>query len=217
MERSIFNLDSEQIDLKLGFEINRVESLLLSEAKELRPLGTMANFGEILHKGHQTWVGLDPQILNTPYIELAEMCDQLLPKDGEVVVDLGAGYGRLGIVLHFLYPDVIFKGYELVKERVVEGNRILKKFQVKDGELLEQDLMNPLFRLPKANYYFLYDYGKVEHIRHTLSQLEEMTSHHHFKVIARGKGARSIIEHEHPWLTSLNEVIHQNNYSIYAF
>ncbi len=217
MDRPFFNLDSEQIDLKLGLEINRIESLLLSKAKELRPMGTMANFGEILHKGHQTWVGLDPQILNTPYFELAEMCDLIQPKNKEVIVDLGAGYGRLGIVLHFLYPDTIFKGYELVKERVTEGNRILKNIQVKNGELFQEDLMSPLFSLPKANYYFLYDFGKVEHIRHTLSLLEEMTSDHHFKVIARGKGSRSIIEHEHPWLSSLNEVIHQTNYSIYSF
>jgi len=37
-----------------------------------------------------------------------------------------------------------------------------------------------------------------------------------FKVIARGKGSRSIIEHEHPWLSQVFEVHHEENFSIYS-
>ncbi len=217
MNRDFFFQDSEEIDSKLGFKINEIESNLLLKARELRPQGTMANLGEVLHKGHQTWIGLDPQVLNTPYSELIEMCEILSPGKGELLVDLGAGYGRLGIVLHSLFSDTRFLGYELVAERVEEGNRVLKTFKVGDPSLFQQDLMDPKFSLPTADCYFIYDFGKVDHIRHTLLELEKKTSHHHFRVIARGKGVRSLIDHEHPWLSSLNEVIHKINYSIYSF
>lgn len=217
MNRDFFSQDSELIDLKLGFKINDIESKLLLEAKGLRPRGTMANFSEVLHKGHQTWVGLDPQVLNTPYQELTEMCEIICPKKGDLLVDLGAGYGRLGIVLLSLYPDSQFIGYELVAERVLEGNRIFSSLKPGHSPLLQQDLTDLNFSLPTADCYFIYDFGKVDHIRHTLFELEKKTSHHHFKVIARGKGVRSLIHHEHPWLSTLNEVIHKNNYSIYSF
>jgi hypothetical protein len=181
------------------------------KARYLRPDGNMANFGEVLHKGHQTWVGLDPQTLNTPYAELDLACELLKPKPGELFVDLGAGYGRLGLVLNEKYPGVKFLGYELVKERVDEGNRILG-----GNQLVTMDLMASNFELPIAEYYFLYDFGKTEHIRRIMAKFEKLADTHHFKLIARGKGSRSIIEYEHPWLTC-QSVLREENFSIYSY
>jgi hypothetical protein len=62
--------------------------------------------------------------------------------------------------------------------------------------------MDPTFELPEADYYLIYDYGTVAHIRHTLKQLEKMADRKNFKLIARGKGTRSLIEYEHPWLSA---------------
>lgn len=207
---------SAEIDLAYGLNIEEIEKSLLLQARSLRPDGSMSNFGEVLHGGHQTWVGLDPQTLNTPYSELSAICDFLKPKDNELMVDLGAGYGRLGLVLQKQYPSVKFVGYELVRERVDEGNRVFEIEGCSNARLFMQDLMKESFELPHAEYYFIYDFGKTEHIRKTMKQLEILADSHHFKVIARGKGSRSIIEHEHPWLTCL-DVHHEKNYSIYSY
>lgn len=202
---------SEEIDRHYGLLINEIENDLLLKARSLRPQGNMASFGEVLHGGHQTWVGLDPQTLNTPYAELDLACELLKPVAGELFVDLGAGYGRLGLVLSEKCPGVKFLGYELVKERVDEGNRIFG-----EQKLMTQDLMSESFELPVAEYYFLYDFGKTEHIRRIMRKLEKLADSHHFKVVARGKGSRSIIEFEHPWLTCLS-VLHEENFSIYSY
>lgn len=217
MSRNLFKEDSGFVDRHYGLNIDGIERDLLLSAKNLRPNGNMSNFGSVLHEGHQTWVGLDPQTLNTPYSELVHLCDLLSPKKHELMVDLGAGYGRLGLVLKALYPEVEFQGYELVKERVAEGNRIFDQESCMNARLFDQDLTSESFELPVAHYYFLYDYGKTEHIRKTLSQLEEIANNHHFKVVARGKGSRSIIEHEHPWLSCINDVHHEENFSIYSY
>jgi hypothetical protein len=214
---TLFDQHSEDIDHFFGLRINEVERGLLNSAKALRPEGNMSNFGEVLHGGHQTWVGLDPQTLNTPYGELVQLCHLLNPLQGELMVDLGAGFGRLGLVLHRLYPLVTFKGFELVDERVKEGNRVFLEQGCSQAMLYTQDLMDKDFVLPLAQYYFLYDFGKVDHIRRTLHQLETLADHHHFKVIARGKGSRSIIDHEHPWLSAINDVHHEENFSIYTY
>lgn len=205
-----------EIDDHYGLAIGEIEKSLYSEAKVLRPLGNLHNLGEVLHGGHQTWIGLDPQTLNTPYSELATISDLLNPSAGELMVDLGAGYGRLGLVLHEKYPGVKFQGLELVKERVDEGNRVFLETGCVNAELFVQDLMDEEFSLPIAEYYFLYDFGKTEHIRKTLRQLESIADLHHFKVIARGKGSRSIIDFEHPWLTCLDVHV-EENYSIYSY
>ncbi len=215
-DREIREEHSRKIDELLGFEIPRIERTLLDEAMELFPGGNMQTWGHALHDGNQTWVGLDHQVLQTPYDELLEMALELNPLKEEYWIDLGAGYGRMGLLLHFLYPHVRFDGFELVKERVLEGQRIFDKFECHKARLLEQDLFAKEFSLPDADVYFLYDYGKVNHIRHTLKQIEEKAMTRNFKIIARGRGSRSLIDHEHPWL-AVKPVKHYENYAIYSY
>lgn len=216
MLQDLFSLPAHQIDAHFGFEIERIERELFLAAKCLRPEGNLSNLGHVLHHGHQTWVGLEPQVILTPYEELLLMCSHLKPKAGETFVDLGAGYGRLGLVLHFFYPEVAFLGHELVLERVEEGNRIFQKEKCQRATLMATDLTDPRFVLPGADYYFIYDYGKVDHIRATLKAIEAMADKRSFKVIARGLGTRSIIEHEHPWLSDVYPVIREKNFAIYS-
>ena len=217
MNFDIFDHPSEEIDRFYGFRIDFIEADLLKTAKTMRPEGVMANFSEALYQGHEVWIGLDPQVLNTPYDELVQLCRFLSPDADEIMVDLGAGYGRLGLVLNTYFPKTKFLGYELVSERVEEGQRIFKERNCENAQLLCQDLMHEEFELPVAQYYFIYDFGKVAHIRRILEKLEKLADHHHFKVIARGKGVRSLIEHEHKWLTSLNDVHHEEHFSIYSY
>lgn len=217
MHNELFSLSSPEIDRYFGLQVNEIEESLYHAAKALRPEGDLSNLGHVLHQGHQTWVGLAPETLQTPYRELVRVCELLQPNASDLMVDLGAGYGRLGIVLNHFYPDVLFEGYELVPERVAEGNRVFEQFNCDKARLHTQDLTASDFVIPQASFYFIYDYGKVAHIRETLKQIEKFTEKGSFKVIARGKGTRSIIEHEHPWLSQINPVIHEENFSIYSF
>jgi hypothetical protein len=209
-------MTSEELDKKFGLRINEIENNLLKAARDLRPDGDMDNLGSVLHAGSQTWIGLDPQTLNTPYEELIRLCEVLKPKSGTHMVDLGAGYGRLGLILSEMCPGVHFTGYELVKERVDEGNRVFIEREMKNSKLITQDLTDPAFKIPEVDYYFIYDYGKTAHIRQTMKQLEILADKIKFKVIARGKGSRSIIEHEHPWLSQVFDVHVEENFSIYS-
>lgn len=211
-----FTLPSDQLDKILGFNVKEIEEDLLRRARLHNPDGTHKTWGQGIHDGNQTWVGLEPQTLQTPYSELKQMCDLLNPTESEIVVDLGAGYGRLGIVLGQLYPEVKFYGYEYVKERVKEGERILDEFQFYNAKLIEQDLVDENFKLPEADYYFVYDYGTLPHIRQTLKLLEEMGDKRNFKVIGRGQGTRSLIQYEHPWLSQVHDPHHEENFSIYS-
>lgn len=218
MNTNLFSLTSDEIDSYMGLRINQIEQDLLSSARSLRPEGNLTNLSEVLHSGNQTWVGLDPQTLNTPYHELIEICHLIDAQDGDLVVDLGAGYGRLGVVLDSYYPKVKFMGYELVSERVVEGNRNFTAQGCSNAQMIEQDLLADDFVIPEARVYFLYDFGKTGHIRTVLNKLETLADkNHRFTLVARGKGSRSIIDHEYHWLTSVGEINTERNFSIYAY
>lgn len=207
---------SEKLDQVLGIEVEKIENELLRAARELDPKGSHRTWGQGLHQGNQTWVGLSHQTLQTPYGELKEICDLLNPLPGQKVLDLGAGYGRLGLVLGTFYPEVYFLGYEYVSERVKEGSRIFKQLHCEQAQLLVQDLTADDFKLPEADFYFLYDYGNIGQIRHTLNQLAQIEERKKFKLVGRGKGTRSLIQHEYPWLAEIYPVIHREQFSIYS-
>lgn len=206
---------AQKLDQALGFRVEEVEKGLLEKARSQQPDGNHLTWGAAIHEGNQTWVGLSHQTLQTPYLELVHICNLLGPSAGELMADLGAGYGRLGLVLGVLNPEVNFLGLEYVPERVREGQRILEMYECRRASLLQQDLTAAGFVLPEADYYFLYDYGTVGQIRQTLRDLERIGERRKFKIIARGKGVRSLIHHEHLWLTVAGP-IHQENFSIYS-
>lgn len=207
---------AQDLDKLLGINVLNVEEQLLKQAQAICPQGSHKTWGQALHHGNQTWVGLSHQTLQTPYLELKEMCEILNPAPGTKMVDLGAGYGRMGLVLKLFYPEVHFLGHELVKERVKEGERILRSFNCHRAHLEEQDVASEEYVLPEAEFYFIYDYGTIAHFRKTLAQLEEVAKVKNFKLIARGKGIVSLILYEHPWLSQVYGPIHRERYSIFS-
>ncbi len=130
------------------------------------------------------------------------------------MIDLGAGYGRLGIVLQKVYPDVKFRGVEFVPERVIEAKRVYSLLNINPEVMTEGDLTASEFFPEEADHYFVYDFGKIPHIRQLLSQLSQIADRRKFTLTGRGKGIRSLIAHEFHWLTPFYE---EENFSIYSF
>lgn len=196
---------SKELDQTFGFETERVETLLQS----LQPQASAMV--------EQRWIGLATQALLTPYSELAEIVRRLSSwaTGPRLWVDLGAAYGRLAIVLDAFAPLAHFIGYELVKERVDEGRRTLANLGLSHMRLETQDLADPQFVPPPAHYYFLYDFGSQSAIGKTLLDLKKIASQRMITVIARGRGARNLIDRDHPWLSQVKPPEHFPAYSIY--
>lgn len=207
---------SNMVDKILGFRLKYIEEMLIAEARGFEPEGSHETWGPSLHKGVQTWVGLDLQTLQTPYSECLRILQLLKIRPYQQVVDLGAAYGRMGVIIGGLYIKNSFTGYEYVKARVDEGNRVLKELGFNRSTLIEQDLSDPEFELPEADIYFIYDYGQVEHINHTLTQIEATAHKRPVKVVVRGKFTKRIIADRHQWLELKYEGKLEELFSIYT-
>jgi hypothetical protein len=193
------------VDTWLGFDM---------EAIELTIAGDRSKNGS---DGQESWVGLAIKSLLTPYTELRQIIERLQPRAGEAMIDLGAAYGRLGFVVAKHAPGVSFKGYELVAERAREGNRCLENFAPHALIQLETaDLRSLEFKLPKAEYYFMYDFGSREAIDKILAELGALARIQPVTVVGRGGRTRDAIERHNPWLSQVHMPEHHPHYSIYV-
>lgn len=204
------------LDKILGFRVKYVEEMLVAEARGFDPEGSHESWGPSMHDGVQTWVGLELQTLQTPYSEIYRILQLLKLRPYQHVVDLGAAYGRMGIVIGGLYLKNSFVGFEYVRARVDEGNRIFNELGMYRSKLVTQNLFDPGFVLPEADIYFIYDYGQVEHIDHTLKQIHSEARKRPRKVVVRGKFTKRIIADRHPWLELVYEGRLEELFSIYV-
>jgi hypothetical protein len=196
-------LHAEALDLELGFQIYKVEENIVS-IQSYKVQDT------------QYWIGLDPQVLQTPYIEIRMILEQLKVKAGEVIVDLGAAYSRMAYVIGEHYPEVSCKTFEYVTERVIEAKRVLQPLGFKNISIEQADLTSENFQLPPADYYFLYDFGSRQAISKILQELSKIADTKSLVVIGRGRSSRDAIERQHPWLSQVYPALHANGYSLYS-
>lgn len=198
---------AEKLDHLFGFDFTHIEKDLLAKKKELEK--------SEMNQARQFWIGLDIQSLQTPYSEIVEMIQKLTPKPGDVWMDLGAAYGRVGLILGLLCSGVEFFGYEFIAERVQEGNRVREKWQIRNGGLIKADLVSDSISFEKGDVFFLYDFGSKSDVYQVLEKLKAVAGTKTIKVIARGRGIKNWILMDFPWLGQVNEAYHFENWSLF--
>jgi len=202
---------SSEIDLKLGFNIKKIEEKMRAQALAIKPGTFFDEWGPILHGGAQTWIGLDFQVLQCTYHDLKNLFSELPMSKVQRVVDLGAGYGRMGLFLHWYYPQKEFLGYELVRERVQEGMRIYEQWGLKRHLLIEKDLTK-LCELPEAELYFIYDFGSEKDLKLILERLLNLP--HRSLVVVKGRICRNLMLKDSRWE---NEIKLKKSEDIYLY
>jgi SAM-dependent methyltransferase len=202
------SLHSCLCDSWLRFKINEIE-------KQLADFGCRKRAPEASGEKQQLWMGLDPQDLQTPYLEIRWLLEMLRPRPGQIVADLGAGYGRMGFVMARHFPEVQFVGYEYVGERVLEARRCLEKFGARNARMVHADLASVDFTPAVADFYFLYDFGTPKAIEKVLHDLRRMADSKPIVLISRGRQSRYIIESRHPWLTKANPSAAEGRTTVY--
>ena len=192
-------LHSQAVDAWLGFEIDRIETELQQNVEDS-------------FERQEQWIGLKPAALQTPYTEIRAILELIRLAPGNRVVDLGAAYGRMGQVMQRHYPENFFSGFERCRERVEEGNRVSKNERT---TLVVQDLTDPAFEIPPAEFYFLYDFGTKASIAKVLQKLMAIGRSQPICVIGRGRSSRDQIEQNSPWLSQIVQPEHYPHFSIY--
>lgn len=116
-------------------------------------------------------------------------------KPGHNVIDLGSGYGRVGLVCALLRPDVDFVGYEYVQHRVDISNQSCEKLGLEANlSFKTQDLSLDTFIIPDASAYYLYDPFTEETYRHVLAQIIKVSQRQKVIIVTKGNARNWLMD-----------------------
>lgn len=162
----------DEMDQILGLNYEREAGMALN------PHGT-----ERLYEG----AGVGVQ---TSYPTILLALEQLAPSPGSTFIDLGSGYGRVGLVLGLLRTDVQFIGYEYVGHRVQVAQAAADRSGLAEHvQFFEQDLSSPEFRIPEAEIYYMYDPFSQETYKYVFEQLKEIGRRRPITIVTKGRAA----------------------------
>jgi hypothetical protein len=84
-------------------------------------------------------------------------------------------------------PDILFTGYEFVKERVEIANKASRHFQLeKHVKFATQDLSLADFKIPPADTYYIFDSFTEATYTTIMDQLQEMSLQKRIMVVTKG-------------------------------
>ena len=146
------------------------------ENKEMMPTAARA---ERLYEGGGRGV-------QTSYATILKVLARLQLSPGAHLIDLGSGFGRVGLTAGLWREDLRFSGYEYVGHRVAAANASAERAGLSERiRFLEQDLSAPGFEIPAADVYYLYDPFSPETYRHVLARLTKVGRARPITVVAK--------------------------------
>lgn len=133
-----------------------------------------------------TWLGLSANALNTPYEMFQTIPAALKLKAGTTVVDMGSGFGRFGVLIGLLHPELNFIGYEFHPHRLQAGEELARRHNWNNVHFYQADFAAKDFRPAPADVYFTYWSAKSEKIMRSLfEKLLDVARVRKIKVVCR--------------------------------
>jgi 16S rRNA G527 N7-methylase RsmG len=196
-------LHAKYLDKEIGYKVAKIEDRLLRSYRAYdKPVDSSSNKKH--YPGTQTWIGLHPQALQTPYNDIHEVFSYLQKYSINKVVDIGAGYGRVGMVMNAMFADSTFTGFEIVKKRQQEANRVFEKYGLNNCHMLNENVLEDEFSLPDADVYFIYDFSELRDISQILNLLSKRLKDKNFFLVTHGDRIDQLLSKKYKefWITN---------------
>lgn len=162
--------------------------------------------------------GAPPDALLTPYSTISKIMRYFAPREGQTVIDLGTAFGRPGIFLGIMKPGVKFVGYEFLKDRVSEGQRVVESLGLSNNiHLVKKDLNDPDLDLSAGDHFFIYNGFSEQLEQKIMSDLERLSKHKQIRVLHwRNSSSEGVFKSRYPWLRRVSPYFADTIYHDFA-
>lgn len=143
--------------------------------------------------------GEQPAYNGSDYEDIRRFLKIAKPKPGDVVYDLGAGYGRVVLMGAITHPDVTFKGIELVADRVRDANEVREKFELENAEFIHGNVRYVDFS--DGEIFYMFNPFTSETLSIVMGKLSAVARHKRILIVTTWMGGTLDIN---PWLRTLD-------------
>jgi len=134
--------------------------------------------------------------VQTSYSTILTALYHLRLPQGAHVMDLGSGYGRLGLMTALWREDLLFTGYEFVAHRVEVAEAAARRAGLSERvRFVAQDLGDPAFEIPIADAYYMYDPFCAETYERVLRRIQQIGETRPLAIVTKGNAG--------PWFERL--------------
>ncbi len=176
------------LGISLYHSFDRLDEVLGLNYNSDRGMCTDLQINERLYEG----AGVGVQ---SGYSTVLTALQMINPAVNSRFIDLGSGYGRVGMIVGLLRPDIDFSGYELVKHRVQSSISSCENFGMSQHvHFYTQDLSQRSFQIPDAEVYYVYDPFSATTYSHVLSQLIAISRRQKIVVATKGNARSWLVE-----------------------
>ena len=135
--------------------------------------------------GQLIWKSLYLPELMTPYDDFVALLNLLDLDDGSLVVDVGAGVGRLGIVIGLHFPLLRYQGFEIVEDRVNSARTAAHQLGIKQSEFINTDVTSGDFLFSSmSQVFYMYDALGIDVLELCLVKIKKVAQQRQVTVIA---------------------------------
>lgn len=133
--------------------------------------------------------------VQTSYTTILKALRNLGLARGARLIDLGSGYGRVGLVTGLWREDLNFTGYEYVGHRVEASRASAARAGIGDRvNFVEQDLSAKDFAIPSAEAYYMFDPFSADTYLHVLNQLAAIGRDRAITVVTKADARRWFLD-----------------------
>ncbi len=138
----------------------------------------------------------------TSYERIREIFRALKLTAGDVVYDLGCGYGRL-VFYGALTTEAQFRGVELVPERVRAARAVKERLAIENAEIVEGHVLGQDFS--DGNIFYMFDPFSKETLWQVLERLQTISERKPITIVSHYM--RDSLDGL-PWLKRINQAAH---------
>lgn len=135
LHRSSRPIDDRELDALLG---------IVEKEDRLDPIAL------VLEHGNESIDAYD----GSPYEVAREAVRRLAPKRGDVLYDLGCGYGRV-VLWAALVSEAEIRGIDLVAQRLAPAQRAIRRLGLQNARVVQGNVLST--RFDDGNLFFLFD------------------------------------------------------------
>ena len=145
------------------------------------------------YERHWSGANVGPEINTSPFDAMA-IQKKLGPMKGKMI-DVGSGYAVPGLIFSLFNPKLDYTGLELVPEKIAVAKKLGHRFGVSGMQFRQTDLSSPVFTMPEADYYYMFNPVSREVTDALFHQLNALAARKKIRLILNGSwGDTTILE-----------------------